>query len=174
MLPVLPFPPVVLRPWTEDDIPGLAALANNRAVAKNLTHLFPHPYQHSDAVEWVAMNRGPAPRLLAWAIEAQGRLVGGGGLIPGEGVFSRTAEIGYWIGEPFWGQGFASGFVRAVCDWAFLERDWVRIEAYVYAWNPASMRVLEKAGFTREGVHPASVERFGEIGDRDSLGLVRR
>lgn len=174
MLPVLRSPPVVLRPWREDDVSELAALADNRAVARNLSHLFPHPYRRSDAVDWVTMNRGPSPRLLSWAIEAEGRLVGGGGLNPGEGVFARTAEIGYWIGEPFWGRGFASGFVKAVADWAFRERDWMRIEAFVYAWNPTSMRVLEKSGFSREGFHPASVERFGEIGDRVSFALLKK
>jgi ribosomal-protein-alanine N-acetyltransferase len=174
MVPVLRFPSLLLRPWREDDVPQLAALADNRAVARNLTHLFPHPYRQSDAVDWVTMNRAPSARLLAWAIEADGRLVGGGGLVPGEGVFARTAEIGYWIGEPFWGRGFATGFVNGVTNWAFWERDWLSIEAYVYAWNPASMRVLEKAGFSREGFHPASVERFGEIGDRVSFARVRK
>jgi RimJ/RimL family protein N-acetyltransferase len=173
MLPVLTCPPVILRPWRDDDAPTLAALANNRAVARNLTHLFPHPYTQADAVDWIAMNIGPSPRLSAWAIEADGQLVGGCGFNPGEGVFSRTAEIGYWIGEPFWGRGFATATVRGMCDWAFRERDWLRVEAFVYAWNPPSMRVLEKAGFRREGLHPASVERFGEVGDRVSFGRLR-
>jgi len=173
MVPTLLMECGVLRPWRMDDVSSLALIANSRAIARNLTHLFPHPYTEQNAIDWVTERAGPSGRLLAWAIEVQGQLAGGCGLEQGEGVFRRSAHLGYWLGEAYWGRGIATAATRALVKWAFGERDFVRLEAGVFSWNPASARVLEKVGFVREGVHRKSVERFGELADRAIYAMIR-
>jgi RimJ/RimL family protein N-acetyltransferase len=172
MLPTLHGERCTLRPWNAGDIPELPRLADNRRVARNLTHLFPHPYSINDAVAWVALNTSATPRLFAFAIEVEGKLAGGCGVSPFDGVFHRTAEIGYWLGEPFWGKGIATDATRAAVAWAFEDRKFARLEAGVFEWNPASMRVLEKNGFRREGVVRKSVEKDGRLLDRVLFGRL--
>ena len=162
----------VLRAWRPDDVDALAAIANDWRIARNLTHLFPHPYTRGDAVSWVTAS-SLRPELRAWAIEAGGALAGGCGLVFGEGVFHRTAEIGYWLGVAHWGRGLATAATTAVAEWAFASTTIERLEAAVYAWNPASMRVLEKCGFRREAVLRRSVERDGQVIDRMLYARLR-
>jgi [ribosomal protein S5]-alanine N-acetyltransferase len=92
--------------------------------------------------------------------------VGGIGLILGADVERRSAEIGYWLAEPYWGRGIGSAAVEAVTEWAFARFDLVRLHAGVYEWNPASVRVLRKAGNTLEARRRKSVTKDGETIDR--------
>ena len=80
-------------------------------------------------------------------------------------MYRRSAEIGYWLGEPFWGRGIATAALRAVTDYAFAQHDLVRLHAAVYEWNPASARVLEKVGYVLEGRLRKSVTRDGQTID---------
>jgi ribosomal-protein-alanine N-acetyltransferase len=173
MVPRLVARGCILRPWRAADVDALAAIANDRRIARNLTHLFPHPYTRDDAVAWVTDIVPSRPEIVAWAIEADGMLAGGCGLVRGEGVYQRTGEVGYWLGVDHWGRGLATTATAAVVDWAFAHTPLERLEAGVYAWNPASMRVLEKCGFRREGVLRRSIERFGEITDRVLYARLR-
>jgi ribosomal-protein-alanine N-acetyltransferase len=173
MVPRLVARGCVLRAWHPSDVDALAALANDRRIARNLTHLFPHPYTRDDAVAWITQIAPARAEILAWAIETDGVLAGGGGLILGEGVYKRTGEIGYWLGVDHWGRGVATVATTAIVDWAFSSTALERLEAGVFAWNPASMRVLEKCGFRREGVLRRSVERFGELTDRVVYARLR-
>lgn len=162
----------LLRPWRKDDAAALAREADNPRVARNLTHLFPHPYTLADARFWIDhCLSGAEP--LAWAIEAGGTLRGGLGVHRREGVFAHSAEIGYWLGEAHWGRGFASAAVAAACQHCFAETDLLRLEAGVFAWNPASMRVLEKNGFRREGSQRLGIRKAGELTDRILYGRLR-
>ena len=144
---------LILRPWTEEDEEGLVELANNWNVARNLSDAFPHPYTRESARQWVASQTATdAPPARHFAIVFEGRAVGSVGLVPKTDIFRCTMELGYWIGEPFWGRGFASEAVRAVVRWAFATHPEVAaIQARYFASNPDSGRVLARCGFQLEG-----------------------
>ena len=161
----------VVRDWSRADREALVRAADDRAVWRNLTHMFPHPYTPADADAWFAYLAA-MPEPTSWAIEVDGAAVGGIGVEPGEGVFARSADFGYWLAEPYWGRGIMTEAVRAVVPVAMDRFGVCRLEAAVFAWNPASMRVLEKCGFTREGISRASVFKDGEITDRVVYALV--
>jgi ribosomal-protein-alanine N-acetyltransferase len=154
----------ILRPWQDGDRSSLVRFANNRNVWRNLKDRFPHPYTERDADAWLALARSK-PGRTNWAIEVDGLAVGGVGLEPMSDVYARTAHIGYWLGEPYWGRGIMTAAVQAIAEHAFSPLGFKRIETPVFAWNPASMRVLEKCGFVREGVMAKSVLKDGELID---------
>lgn len=154
----------LIRDWRDSDRDALLRFANNRRVWRNLKDRFPHPYGETEADFWLALNRGH-PERTDWAIEVDGLAVGGIGLVPGEDVHAKSTHIGYWLGEPYWGRGIMTDAVRAVSGHALSRLGFARIEAMVYEWNPASMRVLEKCGFVREGVMRKSVFKDGELID---------
>lgn len=154
----------VLRPWRDGDQDDLVRHANNRRVWRNLTHLFPHPYTRADADTWLAIA-GEASRSRHFAITVDGAVVGGIGAMAGVGIGERTAEFGYWLGESVWGQGIATAAASALRAHLMASGEFVRLQAPVFAWNPASMRVLEKAGFGREGVLRRAVSKDGQITD---------
>lgn len=170
--PVFPLGACTVRPWAPADLEALARHANDAAVWRNLRDLFPHPYTREDAEAWIARSaeRDP-PR--EFAIEVDGEAAGGIGLMPREDVHRRTAEIGYWVARPWWGRGIATAAVRAVSGYAFQTFDLVRLEAFVFEWNPASRRVLEKAGYVLEGRLRRSVTKEGSTMDSFLYALVR-
>jgi ribosomal-protein-alanine N-acetyltransferase len=154
-----------IRPFRGDDAPSIAAHANNRKVWRNLRDLMPHPYALADAESFIATVTAD-PRPTHFAIEVDGAAVGGMGLRLRENIERVGAELGYWLGEPFWGRGILSEAVPAFTRWALAEFELTRIEAIVFEWNPASARVLEKAGFVREGTLRRSAIKDGQIIDR--------
>ncbi|HEX2441876.1 MAG TPA: GNAT family protein [Methylomirabilota bacterium] len=161
-----------LRPWRRGDEASLVRHANNRNVSRNLRDRFPYPYTAADADAWISSMVGQAPPT-SLAIEVQGEVVGGIGLQLGTDVQRRSAEIGYWLAEPFWGRGIATEALRAMTAYAFEQFDLVRLEAGVFSWNPASGRVLEKCGYVLEGRARAAVVKDGRTGDRLLYGLIR-
>jgi [ribosomal protein S5]-alanine N-acetyltransferase len=163
----------VVRDWARSDKSSLLRVANNRRVWRNLTHKFPHPYAETDAEWWFGfLERMPEPT--HWAIEVDGQAVGGIGVDPGEGVYIKSGLFGYWLGEEYWGRGIMTQAVKVVAPYVMSRFGLVRLDSPVFAWNPASMRVLEKCGFVREGVSRASVFKDGELVDQVLYGLVRR
>lgn len=140
----------VLRPWRDEDVGDLVRHADDREVWLNLRDRFPHPYTAADAREWIRAARAQRP-VQSFAIVVEGRAGGGIGIHPMTDVHRRTAEIGYWLGRAYWNRGIATEAVRATAEYAFSTFDLARLEAVVYEWNPASARVLEKAGFELEG-----------------------
>ena len=166
------FPDVRLRPWRREDKQALLRHADSRKVWRNLADRFPHPYTEDDAERWFALaaQAGPDVRL---AIERRGEAVGGIGVDAGEGVFRHTGRIGYWLGEAHWGEGVATAAVRALVTRLFDGGRFERLETAVYAWNPASMRVLEKSGFAREGTLRRSVYKDGEFVDSVLFAALR-
>ena len=153
-----------LRSWRRTDAASLVQHANNRNVWLNLRDLFPHPYTNTDAMEWLALVTGRETPLRL-AIEVDGAAVGGIGLNPQGDVYRMSAELGYWLGEPYWGRGIMTAAVGACTDYAFETLGLTRLFATVFAWNPASMRVLEKAGYEREGYLRQSVLKDGRVID---------
>lgn len=164
-------PAVLLRRWQDTDRDELVAQADNRAIWRNLTDAFPHPYTASDAERWITLSNQPS-RSLHLCIEVDGRAAGGVGLIAREGVYQRTAQFGYWLGERYWGQGIGTAAASAMVAHAHARLPFVRLEASVFAWNPRSMRLLEKVGFTREGVRRCSVYKDGQLIDSILYALV--
>ena len=161
----------VVRDWSPSDKAALVHAANNRNVWRNLTDMFPHPYTEADADAWFARVAGMTEPT-HWAIEVDGQAVGGFGLELGEGVFRKSAEFGYWLGEPYWGRGIMTEAAKAVIPEVMSHFGLCRLEAAVFAWNPRSMRVLEHCGFVREGISRASVFKDGEVTDRVVYALV--
>ena len=157
-------PGCVLRPWRSEDKADLVRLANNRRVWRNMTHTFPHPYTEDDADLWLRIAAHPG-RSIQLAIAVGGQVVGGIGAVAGEGIQAATAQFGYWLGEPFWGRGIATAAATSLAARIGEEALFARLEARVFAWNPASMRVLEKAGFTREAVLRCAVSKEGALID---------
>jgi RimJ/RimL family protein N-acetyltransferase len=160
-----------LRPWRVGDEASLVRHANNRRVWRNLSRL-PHPYTREDADAWIATASVRSPAV-DFAIVVDGEAVGGIGVELGRDVFIRSAEIGYWLGEAYWGRGIATEALRAMTEYAFATFDLCRLQAGVFEWNPASMRVLEKAGYTLEARHRKNVTKDGETIDRLVYALVR-
>ena len=146
--------------------------ANNRNIWLNLRDRFPHPYLLDDARAWLAAASVVKPQT-SFAIDVGGAAVGAVGLELEGDVFHRSAEIGYWLGEMFWGRGIASEAVRAFTDWGFEKFDLLRIYAGVFDWNPASGRVLEKAGYALEGRMRQNVVKDGRICDRLIYARIR-
>jgi ribosomal-protein-alanine N-acetyltransferase len=153
-----------IRPWRRGDEPALVRYANNPKVAGKLRDAFPHPYTPADAQAWIDRAARQDPET-SYAVAAAEEAIGGIGLLLGSDVFRRSAELGYWLGEPFWGRGITTRAVAAFCHWAFARFDLLRIEAGVFAGNPASERVLAKCGFAFEGRLRQAVTKGGRALD---------
>jgi RimJ/RimL family protein N-acetyltransferase len=162
----------VIRPWRRGDEESLVRHANNRNVWLKLRDLFPHPYTREDAIRWIGYASLESP-LTDFAVELEGEAAGGIGLKLQTDVHRRSAEIGYWLGEPFWGRGIMTEAVREFTAWGFSQFDLCRIYAHVFDCNPASGRVLEKAGYEFEGRHRKSVIKAGETLDQLVYAVVR-
>ncbi len=161
-----------IRPWQFGDEESLVRHANNYNVWRNLRDRFPHPYTLNDAREWVQMASKEQSQT-NFAITVGGEAVGGIGLVLKDDIYRRTAEIGYWLGEEFWGRGIVTEAVRALTDWSFEHFDLSRIYAGVLEWNPASMRVLEKAGYRFEARLRKGIVKEGQVMDEFIYAVVR-
>jgi len=161
----LRIPDCQVRTYRVSDAESLATHANNRKVWLNLRDAFPHPYTLDDARAFIhaALARTPQTH---FAIAVDGQAVGGIGFRLHEDVERVSAEIGYWLGEPFWGRGIVTEALIAVTAHAVRAHGLTRVFAVPFAWNPASLRVLEKAGYVREGVMRRSAIKDGRVIDQ--------
>ncbi|GAB3172646.1 GNAT family N-acetyltransferase [Telluribacter humicola] len=150
---------IQLRPYRFSDKQDLVRFANNPRIAANVRDAFPSPYTAADADYWLndcikgEENKSQINRVIALGDQ----LIGGIGLIRQKDVYRFNAEIGYWLAEPYWGRGFVSEAVQQLSAKAFATMNIHRIYAGVFSYNKASMRVLEKAGFTLEAIHKQAV-----------------
>lgn len=161
-----------IRSFEESDIPALVKYANNRNVWRNLRDHFPHPYTETDAQAWFQQVQSQEPET-NFAIASEKELIGGIGFVLQDDIHRKSASLGYWLGEPFWGQGITTRAVRFITDYMFSHYDLVRIYAGVFYWNPASGRVLEKAGYVYEGRLRKHVFKDGKITDLLIYALLR-
>lgn len=159
-----------IRPWRVDDAASLARHANNRNVWLSLRDLFPHPYTIEDASEFIQRSSVAQP-MTNFCLEIDGSAAGGIGIRLGQDVHRHTAEVGYWLGQEFWGHGVMSEAVPAFTKFCFENFSLHRIYAEPYANNAASLRVLEKAGFLLEGRLRKNVVKDGQV--LDSLLYAR-
>lgn len=147
---------VTIRQWTWDDLDSLVLHANNINIWNNLRNYFPHPYTEQSGKEWLEKVIGTEP-FINLAVDLDGVAIGGIGIGLNTDVYIMSAEISYWLGESFWGQGIATEAIRQMVDYTFYYFDIVRIYAEVFENNKSSMRVLEKNGFYLEGVRRKAV-----------------
>lgn len=161
-----------IREFRQDDLPSIVAHANNPNVARNLEDRFPHPYTAKHAMEWLARVREQDP-VTNFAIADPEQAIGSIGIQLLADIYRCTAELGYWLSETFWGHGIATRAVRAFTIWGFQSFDVTRIQARVFESNPASARVLEKAGFTCEGRLRQSAIKQGVVLDLRLYAILR-
>jgi [ribosomal protein S5]-alanine N-acetyltransferase len=147
---------IIIRPWKKEDIHLLAAIANNINVWNNVRDRLPHPYTEKDAEAWINFTLSQNP-LTHFAIEADDVPVGSIGFLLKDDVYKKNIEIGYFLGEPYWGKGIATEAVKQLVALLVADYDVIRIYAAVFENNKGSMRVLEKNGFELEAIHRKSV-----------------
>lgn len=147
-------------------------MANNHAIAVNLRDTFPYPYTLEDAVTYLDLVvKGELGHV--FGIYKDDTFVGCCSVIPQYDIYRINAEIGYWIGETYWGKGFATEAVKLSVEYAFKELDLLRVYAYIFEYNTASMRVLEKASFEKEAIIKSSTIKEGKVFD-EHLYSIRR
>lgn len=160
-----------VRSWSTSDVDALAVHANNRKIWANLRDAFPHPYTRRDARDYIRMVRERTPET-AFAIDVAGEAVGSIGFVLRSDVERVSAEIGYWLAEPFWGRGITAEALAAVTRHAIEHHGLTRIYALPFAWNTASCRVLEKAGYYLEARLRRSAIKDGRITDQMQYAFV--
>jgi len=149
----------------------LSTLANNKRVWDNLRDYMPFPYTLEDAQTFIEANKDLDPPL-AFGIHFQNDFCGVIGINQMKDVYSHSAEIGYWLGEPFWGQGIMSEAVSLMIKHCFNELNIIRICTGVFDYNKASVKVLEKNGFEYEGSFKLGVQKNGKLVDELRYGLI--
>jgi RimJ/RimL family protein N-acetyltransferase len=160
-----------VRSWSPEDAPSIARHANDREVWLNLRDGFPHPYGLQDAEFFIrgALQRRPET---FFAIEVEGEAAGAIGYGLQSDVERVSAEIGYWLGRPFWGRGIMTEALRATTRHAVESHGLTRVYALPYEWNPASCRVLEKAGYVCECRTRRSAIKDGKVIDQYLYAFV--
>jgi len=155
---------LILRTYRLSDRDDLLRLADNPNISRGLADRFPSPYLAEDADSWIELTLAEE-RPLNFAVVWRGNFVGGAGLVPQPDVHHGTAELGYWLGEPYWGRGLATRAAALLTAYAFEEFPFIRLQANIFSWNQASMRVMEKNGFEREAVLRKHITKNGRIFD---------
>jgi RimJ/RimL family protein N-acetyltransferase len=155
----------IVRDWRMSDAAALVRHGNNLEVARQLRDRFPHPYTKQDAQRFLAFAVG-ADEPTNFAIEVNGEAAGAIGYVRSADVERYSAEIGYWLGESHWGRGIVTEAVQLLTDFAFGVPNLLRLFALPFADNIASTRVLEKAGYVREGILRSSAVKHGEPRDQ--------
>jgi RimJ/RimL family protein N-acetyltransferase len=160
-----------VRSWQPRDVTSLVRHANNRKVAINLRDRFPFPYTRRDGREFIKMARRMKPESF-FAIAVDGQAVGGIGFVPHQDVERVSSEVGYWLGETFWGRGITTEALIAVTSYAIATHGFTRLFALPFAHNEASCRVLEKAGYVLEARLRKSAIKDGQICDQLQYAFI--
>ena len=184
---------ILVRPWTSNLGPTIAASANNRAIWLQLRDRMPHPYKLSDAEWYIDHCSNPEhwPNVLTYSADGtetvgpkknchfaivteEDEAIGSIGLVMGTDVARRSAEIGYWLAEAYWGQGIMQEVVRRFVEWAWEAfPGLIRVHAEIFAANERSASVLRRVGFEYEGRQRAATWKDGKIGDTLMFAIVR-
>lgn len=155
---------VTIRKWKQEDAVSLAAALSNKNVLNNLRDGLPYPYTKEDAKDYInAVQESDPDSTFAYAIDVDGRAVGSIGVFRQKNIHFRTAELGYYLCEEYWGKGVMTQAVTMLCNKIFEETDIVRIYAEPFAYNTGSRRVLEKAGFRLEGIMENNAFKNGQV-----------
>lgn len=163
-----------IRKWELSDAADLAAALSNRKVQDNLRDGLPYPYTEQDGVEYIkAMRSADETETFAFAITVDNRVVGSIGVFRQRNIHRRTAELGYYISQTYWGRGIMTEAVKQVCGYVFEHSDIIRIYAEPFSYNIPSCRVLEKAGFQYEGTLRSNAVKNGKVVDMKMYSLLR-
>jgi RimJ/RimL family protein N-acetyltransferase len=160
-----------VRSWRASDLDSLVRYANNRQIWINLRDRFPHPYGRGDGRQFIRAARKMNPETF-FAIAVGSEAAGGIGYVLQQDVERVSAEVGYWLGEPFWGRGITTEALTAVTRYAIDQHQLTRVFAVPFAYNTASCRVLEKAGYVLEGRLRRSAIKDGEIVDQFQYAYI--
>lgn len=163
---------ILLRALDKSDAPVIASLINNKKIWDNIRDYIPHPYTLENALEFIDNTQKEAPTV-TFAITYQGQIAGVIGLVPLTDVYKKTASLGYWLGEPFWGKGIATVALKLLTHYGLYQLGFIRMETTVFEYNPASMRVLEKNGYLKEGIFRKAIFKNEQIWDEHRYGIVR-
>ena len=163
---------ISIRPLKKMDRKLLAQLANNKKIGKNLRDIMPYPYTLDDADDFIGIVSLENP-VHTFAIVLNKKFVGICGLILKTDIYRKSCEIGYWVGEPYWGNGIATGALNLLSDYAFNTLDVLRVYTGVFEYNLASMKVLEKCGFKKEGYFEKALIKDGKYYDEVRYARLR-
>lgn len=163
---------IELRPWTIADLDNLIKYGNNFNIAQNLTDAFPYPYTHAAGQKFIEMANSKTP-VSIFAICINNEAIGRIGVHPQQDIHQKSAELGYWLAEPFWGKGIVSAAVKQMIEFAFKNFDINRLYARPFSSNIASQKVLEKCGFTLEARLKKSIYKNGVFLDELIYSIVK-
>jgi len=164
-----------IRKWRTEDKSALAKIANNKNILNNLRDGIPYPYTITDAEEFItSMLSADKDKTFSFAVTIDDVVIGSIGVFRCDNIHSQSAELGYYIGEPYWGKGYTTSAVMQICKYIFDSTDIIRIFAEPFAYNIASCRVLEKAGFQLEGTLRSHAVKNGKVLDMKMFALVKK
>lgn len=157
-----------------EDAEAIRDIINNEKILENLRDGIPFPYTLDDAKDFIsAMLNADPDATYAFAITYDNTVVGSIGAFRQANIHYRTAEVGYYIGEPYWGLGIGTSAVKQLCKYMFENTDIIRLYAEPFAGNAASCRILEKSGFECEGVLRKNAEKNGVILDMKMYSILK-
>ena len=155
---------IKLRNLDLKDKSQIANLLNNKNIWDNLRNVVPYPYNQNDAEDFIKYVRKDKAQHI-FAIDYNNTFCGVIGLILQHDVYEKSAEVGYWLGEPFWNKGIMSKALELITEYGFNELKLVRIYTGVFEYNIASMKVLEKNGYLEEGIFKKAIFKNGKMWD---------
>lgn len=164
-----------IRKWELSDAADLALALSNKKIQDNLRDGLPYPYTEKDATDYIsAMISADENETFAFAITIDSKVIGSIGIFRQGNIHRQTAELGYYIAEEYWGKGIMTEAVKQICSYVFDKSDIIRIYAEPFAYNAASCRVLEKAGFQYEGTLRSNAVKNGEVVDMKMYSLLKK
>ena len=163
-----------IRKWKLSDAKDLAVALSNRKIQDNLRDGLPYPYTEQDGADYISsMLSANENDTFAFAITVDNKVVGSIGVFRQENIHRQTAELGYYVAEEYWGRGIMTEAVKKICEYVFCKSDILRIYAEPFAYNAASCRVLEKAGFQYEGTLRSNAVKNGKVIDMKMYSLLK-
>lgn len=163
-----------IRKWELADAKDLAAALSNTKIQDNLRDGLPYPYTEQDGIDYIsAMLSADENDTFAFAITVEEKVIGSIGAFRQDNIHRQTAEVGYYIAEEYWGKGIMTDAIKQICKYVFEKSDIIRIYAEPFAYNMASCRALEKAGFQYEGTLRKNAVKNGKVIDMKMYSLLR-
>ena len=165
---------VVIREWKREDASALSTLLNNKKILDNLRDGLPYPYTEEDALFYInSCINADKDKQFCFAIVYDNEVVGSIGVFRQDNIHNRTAEMGYYIDENYWGKGIGTQAVKLAVEYVFANSDIVRIYAEPFAENIGSCRILEKNGFVLEGILHKNAYKNGQFRDMKLYAKVK-